>query len=355
VGARLALAVGLVALVAPGAAAARTALLPSPTTPLDTKLPLGAAASATAPPLVPANAPVENRQVVFVDVRPDGTVLRVRVRQVLTLRGTGDFFFQVPAPVKDVHAAPGSQGEPGLRQNAILWQGFSNRRRVLAADVELDPAAAAVALPLAIERRDGKLLLRNVTAVRARGFAAAADPVAIRRTLAAIGRHPPEPRTIEIHGPVEGRNVVVEAPLHVLGSVRSPDNVGRPLNLALGGFAPQQLALAASEGSKLNLEVTPVLALPELRPAPPGTPAPELVLRASTAMLRVARVHQYRGFLSAPGVGPTSTVYRYRTVAAQPAAQEGGASGDGKLPLVLLLAGAAVLASGGLVVAWAHS
>jgi hypothetical protein len=339
----------LVALVAPAAAAGRTALLPSPTTPLDTKLPVGASATGT-PPLLPTNARVSNRQVVFVDVLRDGTIVGVRVRQVLTLRGTGDFFFQVPAPAKDARAAPGSEGEPGLRQGAVLWQGFANRRRVLAADIELDPAAVAAVLPLRLELLDGVLVLRNATAVRARGFSAAARPPQLRRVLARIPHHPEEQPTVTITGPVVGRSVVVDAPLRVVGSVD-----GERFVRVLGGPRSATARIPAREGSKVRVAAQPVRLLPETRP-PRSASGSELVFLATKALLRLARTFQYNSFLAGPGVGaPPRTTYVYRTVTPKPSVQPPTSDDDWSLVLGLLLAAGAVVASGGLVVAWAHS
>jgi hypothetical protein len=347
---RAAVVATLAALAVPATAAARPALLPSPTTPLDTKLPLGASASGV-PPLLPVNARVSTRQTVFVDVLPDGTVVGVRVRDVLTLRGTGDFFFQVPAPVKDVRAAPGSQGEPGLRQGAILWQGFANRRRTLAADAELDPAAVAPFLPLRLQLRDGTLVLRNATAVRARGFSAAARPAQLRRVLARIPRRPLEQPSVDISGPVRGRTVVVDAPLRVVGSVRG----GMSFHRVLGGPAPSTARIPGVESSRVRLVAEPVRLVPEARPPRTATGG-ELVFLATRALLRLARTFQYDSFLSSPGTGaPPQTRYVYRTVTPTTAVTP-AESGDGRsLPVVLLLAAIAIVASGGLVVAWAHS
>jgi hypothetical protein len=301
------------------------------------------------------NARVSSRQIVFVDVLADGTVERVRVQQVLTLRCTGDFFFQVPAPVRDVRAGPGSQGEPGLREGAILWQGFANRRRVLAADAELDPAVVAPLLPLRLELRDGLLVLRNVTAVRARGFSAAAPRSAARRVLAGIARHPTEQPSVEITGPVTGRNVLVEAPLQVVGAVRREGQGERPFRRLLGGPAPLTAQVPVGEGAQVSLAARPVRLVPETVPRPDATGA-ELVFLSTKALLRLARVWQYNSFLGSPGIGPLPTTsYTYRVVAPTAAAAPVEPSRDWTLPAALLLGLGAVLASGGLVVAWAHS
>src|SRR5215210_3807539 len=181
--ATLVLAGALGATGPPASAAPQPLLLPPPSQPLDAKVPLRTDAARSQLQL-PLNARLESRERVLVRTLPDGRVVSVRVVQRLTLTGTGDYFLSVPAPLLDARAAPGSQAEPGFRRSGILWQGFANRRRVLAADAVLDPARAATALPLRLalsatvdgrpleskERRSGRLRLelklRNTTAVR---------------------------------------------------------------------------------------------------------------------------------------------------------------------------------------------
>jgi hypothetical protein len=46
----------------------------------------------------------------------------------------------------------------------------------------------------------------------------------------------------------------------------------------------------------------------------------ELLLRAERALLRLARVNQYRSFLASPVSGRAEVVYRFRTVAGTAAA-----------------------------------
>jgi hypothetical protein len=345
------------ALVVAGQAAAANALLPSPTTPIDTKLPLGSARVAV-PPLLPVNARVANRVVVSVGVRSDGTVTGVRAIQRLTLLGTGDFFFQVPAPLRDVRAGPGSQGEPGFRRNAILWQGFANRRRILSSDATLVVREVSGALPLRIDFAGGALRLRNETAVPARAFSAQARPAAVRRVLRQIAADPLFQPSVEVQGAVIGRQVVVEAPLRVRGTVRSGGRVVRRFERVLGGPAPAGavIPLGGAERPQVELTAEPVPLVPEAARPPAGAKGPELLLLATTSLLRLARVHQYDQFLANPQpTGPTQTVYRYRT--ATPAAVSSAAPEDDDtgLALTLLIAAGALLAGAGLVVLWAHS
>ena len=356
-------------IVATGSAAARLALLPSPTEPLDARVPL-AGATPTEPFLLPAGR-VENSERVFADVLDDGTVVRVRVTQRLTLVGTGDFSFLVPGPFRDVRAAAESQGEPGLRRNALVWQGFATRRRVLASDAELVAQAAARALPLRLElrssRQGGRLLvvlrLRNTTATQGLGFSAHARADDMRRAITRIAhqaeRGAPIERTVQVQGPATGRRLTVEAPLRVRGVIRAG---GRPLShfdRILGGPAPSATTIrtTAASGDRPEVVVTaePARLVSELRRPPRGATGQELLLFAERSLLQLARVRQYEAFLASPAPeGETETLYRFRTVPPPAAALEG--SGDDGPPVlyVVLLAAGAVIVSAAAVVAWAH-
>jgi hypothetical protein len=381
----------------PAAAASRPLLLPSPVTALDTKVPLRTNAPRTQLQL-PVNARLDSRERVLVRTLSDGGVVGIRVVQRLTLRGTGDYFLSVPAPLLDVRAGPGSQAEPGFRRTGILWQGFSNRRRVLAADAEVDPGRAAAALPLRVEltatvdgnelgrgeRHTGRLRLelrlRNTTAVRVQAASArAASPREVRRLTARIvseirKREIPEQPAPEVVGPITTRTVVVDAPLVVSGELRLP---ARRLDAAAvrGGTLVRRgrdvglrfrLVLAAPKST-----ATVVLTGSAVDAAPPGAtvvaePSQELALAdadqaetidaASLVLLRLARVRQYDAFLAnpAPG-GSVEAVYRYETAPAASAPAAAAASDEGGgLILPLLVVVALLAGAGGLVVLWAH-
>ena len=390
----------LVTLTAAGTAAARPALLPSPTAPLDGTVPVGGPVPRE-PFVLPRRARVASRQQVAVDVLNDGTVVGVRVVQRLTLTGTGDFSFQIPAPLLDVRAGAGSQGEPGFRQTAIIWQGFANRRRVLEADARLVPRAAARALPLELElratvdgrplergeRRSGRLLLslhlRNTTAVQGLAFTAAARREAVLPTLARIeaeaSRGPSQP-TVDVQGPISGRQVLVDAPLLVSGEVRLPvsglsgartrggtveTDPGRAVlrfRRVVGGPAAASAtislsgAVRAAGAPEAGLSATPEPLVSDLTQASRGLSGAGLVLLAGRSLLRLARAHQFHEFLASPSPGgSTRTVYRFRTVApaTPPSSPAQGDDGHRSVVVLLLVAGAVVV-SGGLVVLWAH-
>jgi hypothetical protein len=391
-------AVAVAAAFAPASGGARPLFLPSPTTPLDTKVPLRSSAQPTELQL-PLNARLASAERVLVSVRPPSQVVGVSVVQRLTLTGTGDYFFTVPAPLQDARAAPGSQAEPGFRRNALIWQGFANERRVLAADAELDPAPAAGALPLRLaltatvdgrppaadERRSGRLRLelrlRNTTAVRTQAFAARPVSAAAARGVASRvvsqvrkGRTPDQP-ILEVEGPIRTREVVVDAPLVVHGEVRLParalddavatggslvrrgDGVAVRFRLVLGGAESTSARIALTGSARgASFPHAVVTAEPSaLAALPVATGGQDAADGATRLLLSIARVHQYDALLAnpAPG-GPVEAVYRFTTVG-QPTvavvAPDSNTSGDARTAVVLLLA---LLGAGGLAVLWAH-
>ena len=395
---RIALACAAAAgLCATASAAARPLFLPSPTVPLDTKVPLWSTAQ-PGPLQLPLNGRLDSSERVLVDALPAGEVVGVRVVQRLTLTGTGDYFLTVPAPVRDVRAGPGSQSDPGFRRTGIIWQGFASRRRVLVADADLDPAAAASALPLRLmltatvdgrtvgadERESGRLRielrLQNTTAVRTQTFAA--RPVSPERVRAVASRVisqvrrglTPEQPTIEVEGPVRPRVVVVDAPLLIRGEVRLPvrtlgdavvsggslarrrDGVAIRFSLVLGGHenAKARIAFtgsvrdAAFPRAVVTVEPSAVHALP----AAVGTR--NAAGAATRLLLSLARVRQYEAFLANPASGGSvEAVYRFRTVE-RPTAAAAAPAGDDDVPRTAVVLLLAVLGAGGLAVLWAH-
>ena len=336
------------------------AQLPSPSTPLDRTVPLGEPWPILQ---LPPGARVESREQVGVDVTPAGDVVGVRVLQRLVVRGIGDYYFVVPAPLRDVKAGPRSDAEPGLRRNGILWQGFANRRRVLSSDALLRSREAAPALPLRLELRttvDGRpigpestrsgrlelaLRLTNATAVRADAFTGPASRAELRPVLDRIASAPGsselEQVIVHLDGRARRRPVLVDAPLRVHGEVRlaaagltgavvqgatvdsSPGRVVLRFERLLGGPEPSSATISlrgtvrGASAAQAVLTADPKPVLPGLARSSRSASGPELLVLAVTSMLRLARVAQYEEFLANPAPdGPSSTVYRYRTVAA---------------------------------------
>jgi hypothetical protein len=345
---RLAAGLAAAVLVAPGAAGAALSPVALPSTRIGlTPVPPLPAGSRLLEQRIPGA--VSSRQTVLVGVSASGTVQSVRVAQRLVLRGLGDYVFAVGAPALSVRRAAGSGSEPGLRHGAVLWQGFSAGRRVLAADVELRPGAAAAALPLRVSRAGGRLLLENTTAVTVTAFggtaSAAGLAAAVRELLRAAATGGVADGLVVSAAGVRPSQVRVEAPLEVEGQVG-----GRRFRAVLGAGNP--LRLEVSAGASLALTVRPFLPAELLQ----GRPT---LARTVDAALRLARVRQYTTFLRNPDpVGPARAVYRYRIVLpAAPAPTAGGSGADGGWsPLGIAAAAGLGLASfAGLLVLWARS
>src|SRR4051812_35127053 len=80
---------------------------------------------------------VSARELVQAGLEDDGSVRAVVVTQRLVLTGTGDYSFLIPVAATSVGPTPDSQSQPGLRNLGIVWQGFSSKRRLLAARATL--------------------------------------------------------------------------------------------------------------------------------------------------------------------------------------------------------------------------
>ena len=298
---------------------------------------------------------VTNHQEVLTEVRESGAVTRVRIRQRLTLRGLGDFFFQITAPVSDVRALPDSQSQPGLRSGAVVWQGFSPGRRVLAAELELDPDAVASALPLRVERGPGGVIVRNTTSIGVVGFVARVQRGSVLRVLKRLaGRQPRTAPTVEIEGPTVQRRLQVDAPLRVHGTVEHRGRTLRRLRLVLGGPRPAEATIGAPADAEVRLVAEPVPLVPEVSQPPQSATGEELLLLAQRTLLRIARVNQYQTFIASPAPGSAEATYRLH-LAPHPTAPPTPRQSEGSNIVLLLALGAgAILALGGALVAWAH-
>jgi hypothetical protein len=347
-------AVVFVALWAAGTAAAGVVPLPSPTTRIGSEPPLGSA-TPTGPVQLPRPPRVDSRQLVLVGVAESGELATIRVRHRLTLNGRGDYFFQVPAPVRDVRALPESQSEPGLRRSAIVWQGFSPGRRVLAAELELEPGVVARTLPLRIERNDGAITLRNTTSVEVEGFTGKVERSSMRRLLARLSaRSPAAAPAVQVAGQTRRRRLRAEAPLRIRGTIEREGRVLRRVGLILGGPEPAEATISAPAGARVALTAEPVPLISDLTRPPRDAGGEELLVLAEQALLRVARVNQYRSFLASPGSGTAAAVYRFRTVDPPAALPTPADDDESNLLLVLGLGAGAVFALAGAVVVWAH-
>jgi hypothetical protein len=168
---RLALAVAVAAAAAAPAASAEQApvLLPSVRAPLTPGPPLAGSTTATAETLVPQGTTSNER--VHVGIDATGKPVAVSVVQRLRLNRLGDYTFAVPGPIADVEGAAGTESEPGLRKDAIVWAGFSSGHRTLGARAKLRVAAASRSLPLRVDvaRVGDTLVVRGENVTGAKG------------------------------------------------------------------------------------------------------------------------------------------------------------------------------------------
>jgi hypothetical protein len=322
---------------------------------------------------------IASDQRVRVGVDEEGRPTAVRVCERLRVSGRGDYQFAITGPISDVRRAAGSGSEPGLRQNQVLWVGFSPGRKVLAADVTLRPRAAVPFLPvrLSLRREGGGVTLSVVNATRTPvfeyvGFVRPQQSAALldETRRAALARVRVRPAHATFLGAVKQLTPrpEVEAPLRVEGELRV-GGTRRSFSATLGDGRPLRIGVHADGIGRahLRLRAWPVPAERLLRP--PGAsswreavrrlhvPAATLLRRLQETRLRLVRVDQYQTFLANPDAdGRNRIVYEYESAAPR-AAQAAPAPRDdsGGPLLVLLIVGASVVGIAAALVAWAHS
>jgi len=357
---RHAATVAVAAFAAPAAAlAGPPVLLPSPVRPPTATPPLATRALVTEVRWPGRLSSVER---VLVGVDGTGRPVSVVVGQRLLVGGLGDYALVVPAPARDVRRAPGSAAEPGLRSNAVLWQGFSPGGEVLAASVDLRPAAAVASLPLRLDvtRHGGSSTVRieNATPTRVAVPTGVGRPRELAAILRALRGAPSGDVFAQISGQVRSRNVSIEAPLHVHGEIAGGAR-RIPVDVVLGGGGPlaTTFAVQGKRAPRVQLTVEPFLPARLLRLPARVAGARALGLTVET-LSRAARVAQYRTFLANPDRrGRSTAIYRYRTTAVRAVAApppHGDDDGLGALGLALWLAVAAAALVGGAVL-WARS
>ena len=297
-----ALAVIVAALACAGAAhAAGRAALPSPIAPLSAEPPLAGGASASAEN-VSHSVTASTRVLVSIDTV--GKPFAVTATQRLDVRGPGDYFFTIGAPVLAVRAPAGSDSVPGMRTGAILWAGFSPQRRLLVARATLDPPKVARTLPIRIRASSSSVVLENATAVSVGTFTADAPRAPIVAYLAdlraaAAERQTPPQTSVPLTSEPTVDRVTVSAPLHVTGAIGK-----HHVDLVLTGTTRIKAT------GRIDLHVQAIE-----RVADVGNVNGRRLLRAAIrATLTYARAHQYDEYLGNPDPAGTSrTVYVYRT------------------------------------------
>ena len=283
---------------------------------------------------------------VRVRVDANGTPFAITADQLLHVRVTGDYFFTISAPLLDVETLPGSAVAPGFRTDAIVWQGFNPLNRTLGARAVLKPDAAAVILPLTIERHGDITTLVNRTGIDEVVYTADAEVAPLRdylTTLArAVAKHqPPSAGGALLLSPPESSHVKIVAPLRVTGTI------GRT---RIAGSVKGRMAVQATGPVRLRVTVGDPSIV-----APPGESGRVLLLRAERTVLTLARVRQYRTFLGNPDpTGANDTTYDYVSGTRPTPTAAAAAPRSGSSHAWLVLVG--LVAAAGLgVAAWARS
>ena len=338
-------AAALAALACAGTAlAAERFALPSPIAPLSAQPPLAGGAHASADN---AAHSVAASTEVAVAIDRAGAPFAVTATQRLDVRGLGDYFFTIGAPVLDVRAPTGRTPVPGMRTGSIVWAGFNPGERLLVARATLEPAKAVPALPLRIRVRGATVTLENATAVTVGTFSADAPRAPLVAYLTRLrgevahGRTPLQTSVPLSSTPTRNR-MTVAAPLHVTGTIGQ-----QRIDLVLNGRT------RLHGNGRIDLRAEPVEHVDAVTAAG-GRALLQLAIRAT---LTLARANQYEEFLGNPDpAGSSRTVYAYRTARpphAAPTAVVGGHRRTWVETALAVAAVAAALAAGAAL--WARS
>jgi hypothetical protein len=300
------------------------------------------------------------RSTVTVVASPNGRVRSIDAVQRLSLNAAGDYVLTIAAPATAVSRAAGSDADPGRRRNAIVWQGFSPGRRVLAARAALEVRAAAPSLPLRVGLRGGEgrwaVDIQNLTQVTVASFTArAAGPVVAGyvRQLAAFDLETgaSEPPFVDVTGlaPIERK---VSAAFSIRGTARFPG--GRTIRLAgsVGGGRPVRLRLPLSGSGRPRVRLVAVPTRPEALLEPPA----RTLDAAIGAALALGLARQYHSFLGSPDpAGSSRTTYVYRLEVPVAHAAEPVAENSERDVSVFALALMLALGAAALLVLWSRS
>ena len=195
--------------------------LPSPIAPLSAQPPLAGGARTSAENVAHS---VSASTTVTVAIDDAGTPFAVTATQRLDVRGLGDYFFTIGAPVLTVRAPGDSASVPGMRTGSIVWAGFNPGERLLVARATLEPAKVLAALPLRVRIHGGTVMLENTTSVTVGAFTADAPRAPLLAYLARLrgevshGQAPLQTAVAVTSTPTNVR-LTVAAPLHVTGTI----------------------------------------------------------------------------------------------------------------------------------------
>jgi hypothetical protein len=338
-------AAAVAALACAGAAhAAQDIALPSPIAPLSAQPPLAGGARTSAEKVTHSVSASTN---VAVAIDRAGTPFAVTATQRLDVRGIGDYFFTIGAPVLAVKESADSASAPGMRTGSIIWAGFNPGERVLVARATLEPAKAVQALPLRIRVSGTTITLENTTHVAVDTFSADAPRTPLVAYLARLrgevehGRTPLQ-TTVPLASAPANVRMMVTAPLRVTGTIGA-----QHVDLVL----TNRTQIHGS--GRIDLRAEPIEHVEVVAPA--GGRA--LLREAIRATLVLARANQYEEFLGNPDpAGSSRTAYAYRTASpphAAPIATVGRRRRTWVETALVVAALAAALAVAGSV--WARS
>lgn len=295
-------AVTVAALACVGTARAEQHInLPSPIAPLSAQPPLAGGARTSAENVAHSISASTNVTVAIDDA---GTPFAVAATQRLDVRGVGDYFFTIGAPVLTVRAPTDSSSVPGMRTGSIMWAGFNPGERVLVARATLEPRETISLLPLRVRIGGGTVTLENRTTVKVGTFAADAPRAPLVAYIARLrgevsdGQAPLQ-TTVPLASRPTSVPMSVAAPLHVTGTIGD-----QRVDLLL-------TTRAQIHGSgRVDLRVEPVERVDPVTSANGRA----LLREAIRTTLMLARANQYDEFLGNPDpAGSSRTVYAYRT------------------------------------------
>ncbi|HVF05740.1 MAG TPA: hypothetical protein VNA20_12940 [Frankiaceae bacterium] len=353
-----ALALGL---LAPNAAFAEPLPLPKPAG----EIPIPSAAVADRPErLRRSQVPggVDDTERIDVLLAPNGTPAAVTLTQRLVLTGTGQFVVWERSSASDVEPLADTD-PPVLKREAVIWQGFVNQRKELAARLTLDPFVENELLPLRVELRGplgpgGTLTGAGPVTVKVSnrtGLAMTlptgtvapehlAGPLDRLRAYATAKRPTPPPaagRGLPLTLPATGnatREANVVVPFRVTGTVRvtggtaaTPESAavthvpgGLRLDGVLAGDAEFTVNATATGTLQLELTAFPTLDPRTLQPPQGATWAewagrrpPTAQVAAATTQLvdaaaQAARADDYAPYLGHHGPGSVRTTFHFR-------------------------------------------
>ena len=339
---------------------------------------------------------VDDTERLDVGLAPDGTPAVVTATQRLVLHGTGQFIVWQRASAQDAEALEDTS-PPVLKREALIWQGFVDGRKTLAAKITLDPGVERELLPFAVTlewRGAGRIgpggrlpgpgdVVVRISNTTARGMdlpTGEVDPARLAGPLdtlrdAGSTRSPATPPAAGVGLPATlpardvgpTRNVSVAAPLRLTGTVRVtpggtagpelPGAVALPDGLQMDGVlhGDVEYVLRAGEASTLAIDLTAFGTVDPRTVAPPGPPTwaawaarrpSSQAAREATTMLvdaaaQAARAHEFAPYLGLHGRGTVVTSFHVSMAPAEAVRAAARALRPKALPIAL--AGVALL------------